>query len=174
MVVASMVLAAAGEPFFESPETWVAVAFVLFVVLAGRSIWKALARMLDARAARIKAELDEAQRLREEAEALLAEYQRRQRDAKGEAEAILAQAREEATRLRREAEENIRLTLERRERLALESIAQAQEKARMDVRNEAVDVAVAAARRILTESMDEKAGRNLTDRAIAEVERSLQ
>ena len=174
MLVTAMILAAAGEPFFESPETWVAVAFVLFVVLAGRAIWRALAKMLDARAARIKAELDEAQRLREEAEALLAEYQRRQRDAKGEAEAILAQAREEAARLRREAEENIRQTLERRERLALESIAQAQEKARLEVRNEAVDVAVAAARRILSGSMDEKAGRNLTDRAIAEVERSLQ
>jgi F-type H+-transporting ATPase subunit b len=174
MVLAAMVLAAAGEPFFESPETWVAVAFVLFIVLAGRAIWRALAKMLDARAARIKAELDEAQRLREEAEALLAEYQRKQRDAKGEAEAIIAQARDEATRLRREAEENIRLTLERRERLALESIAQAQEKARMDVRNEAVDVAVAAARRILSEAIDEKTGRNLNDRAIAEVERSLQ
>jgi F-type H+-transporting ATPase subunit b len=174
MVLAAMVLAAAGEPFFESPETWVAVAFVLFVVLAGRAIWRALAKMLDARAARIKAELDEAQRLREEAEALLAEYQRKQRDAKGEAEAIIAQARNEATRLRREAEESIRLTLERRERLALESIAQAQEKARMDVRNEAVDVAVAAARRILSEAIDEKAGRSLNDRAIAEVERSLQ
>lgn len=174
MVLAAMVLAAAGEPFFESPETWVAVAFVLFVVLAGRAIWRALAKMLDARAARIKAELDEAQRLREEAEALLAEYQRKQRDAKGEAEAIIARARDEATRLRREAEETIRLTLERRERLALESIAQAQEKARADVRNEAVDVAVAAARRILSEAIDEKAGRNLNDRAIAEVERSLQ
>lgn len=174
MVLAAMVLAAAGEPFFESPETWVAVAFVLFVLLAGRAIWRALAKMLDARAARIKAELDEAQRLREEAEALLAEYQRKQRDAKGEAEAIIARARDEATRLRREAEETIRLTLERRERLALESIAQAQEKARADVRNEAVDVAVAAARRILSEAIDEKAGRNLNDRAIAEVERSLQ
>lgn len=170
-----MVLAAteAGESVFESPETWVAVAFVLFILLAGRAIWRALAKMLDARAARIKAELDEAQRLREEAEALLAEYQRKQREAKGEAEAIVAQARDEATRLRREAEENIRLTLERRERLALESIAQAEEKARTDVRNEAVDVAIAAARRILSESLDEKSGRHLTDRAIAEVERSL-
>jgi F-type H+-transporting ATPase subunit b len=174
MVPAVMILAAAGEPFFESPETWVAVAFVLFIVLAGRAIWRALAKMLDARAARIKAELDEAQRLREEAEALLAEYQRKQREAKGEAEAIVAQARDEAARLRREAEENIRQTLERRERLALESIAQAEEKARTDVRNEAVDVAVAAARRILSESIDEKSGRRLTDRAIAEVERSLQ
>ncbi len=165
---------AADESVFESPETWVAVAFVLFVALAGRAIWRAVAKMLDARAARIGAELDEAQRLREEAEALLAEYQRKQRDAKNEAESIVAQARDEAVRLRREAEENIRQTLERRERLALESIAQAEEKARAEVRNEAVDVAVAAARRILAETIDEKSGRALTDRAIAEVERSLQ
>ncbi len=164
----------ATESVFESPELWVAVAFVLFVLLAGRALWRAIAKMLDARAARIKAELDEAQRLREEAEALLAEYQRKQRDAKKDAEAIVAQARDEATRLRREAEENIKQTLARRERLALESIAQAEEKARTAVRNEAVDVAVAAARRILSETIDEKSARALTDRAIAEIERGLQ
>jgi F-type H+-transporting ATPase subunit b len=162
------------ESVFESPELWVAVAFVLFVLLAGRAIWRALAKMLDARAARIRAELQEAQRLREEAEQLLADYQRKQRDARNEAEAIIEHAREEAARLRREAEETIRQTLARRERLALESIAQAEAKARADVRNEAVDVAIAAARRILAEAIDEQRGRALTDRAIAEVERGLQ
>ena len=170
-----MILAAtASESIFETPEFWVAVAFVLFVAAAGRAIWRAIAKGLDARAARIRAELEEAQRLREEAEALLADYQRKQREAKREAEAIIEHARGEADRLRRDAEQSIEQTLERRERLALESIAQAEAQARTDVRNEAVDVAIAAARRILAEAIDEPRARALTDKSIAEVERGLQ
>jgi len=171
-----MILAAAAteESIFEAPELWVAIAFVLFILAAGRAIWRALAKSLDARAARIRAELEEAQRLREEAEALLADYQKKQRDAAKEAEAIVAHAKVEAERLQREGEEHIRQVLERREKLALEKIAQAEEQARIDVRNEAVDVAVAAARRILTDSIDGEQGKALTDRAIAEVERGLQ
>lgn len=169
-----LVYAAAGEPVFENPETWVAIAFVLFVLAAGRAIWKAISRGLDARAAKIRAELEEAQRLREEAETLLAEYQRKQREAQAEAAGIVEHARNEAERMRRDAEAAIKQTLERRERLALESIAQAEAQARADVRNEAVDVAIAAARRVLRDSIDEQQARVLTDRSIAEVERGLQ
>ena len=159
---------------FSSAEFWVAVSFVLFVVLAGRPIWKVMAKGLDTRAERIRHEIDEAQRLREEAETLLAEYRKKQNDAQREGETIVAHARSEAERLRRDAEETIRQTLERRERQALDKIAQAEAQAIADVRNEAVDVAIAAARRLLADSMDEQRSRAITDKAIAEVERGLQ
>ncbi|MDZ4736556.1 MAG: F0F1 ATP synthase subunit B [Rhodospirillaceae bacterium] len=162
------------DHLFSAPEFWVAVAFVLFFVLAGRQIWRFVAKALDARTERIHREIEEAQRLRQEAEALLAEYHKKQSDAQREAEAIVTHARGEAERLRRDAEESIRQTLERRERQALDKIAQAEAQAVADVRNEAVDVAVAAARRLLAGSMDETRSRAITDKAIAEVERGLQ
>jgi F-type H+-transporting ATPase subunit b len=159
---------------FSAPEFWVAVAFVLFIVLAGRQIWRFIAKALDARAERIRHEIEEAQRLREEAEALLAGYRKKQSEAQREAEAIVAHAQDEADRLRKNAEETIRQTLERRERQALDKIAQAEVQAIADVRNEAVDVAIAAARRLLAGSLDEQRNRAITERAIAEIERGLQ
>src|SRR3546814_8996364 len=94
------------------PTFWVAVAFVVF---AGLMIWKArqpVLQSLDARAERIRAELDEAQRLREEAQKALAEYKRKQRDAAKEAEDLLASARHEADLLRRQAADDLTQTLE--------------------------------------------------------------
>src|SRR5215475_4479626 len=86
-----------------NPETWVAVAFVIFVVLTAKPISRAIAKGLDNRAAKIRAQLDEARALRDEAERMLAENQRKQIAAVKEAEAILAHAREEAERIRRES-----------------------------------------------------------------------
>src|SRR3546814_341039 len=96
------------------PTFWVAVAFVVF---AGLMIWKArqpVLKGLDARAERIRAELDEAQRLREEAQKALAEYKRKQRDAAKEAEDLLASARHEADLLRRQAADDLTQTLARK------------------------------------------------------------
>src|SRR3546814_14248082 len=84
---------------------------------------------LDARAERIRAELDEAQRLREEAQKALAEYKRKQRDAAKEAEDLLANAKHEAELLRRQAAEDLKETLARREKAAIEKIAQAETQA---------------------------------------------
>src|SRR3546814_6915057 len=100
------------------PTFWVAVAFVVF---AGLMVWKARQPVLDgldARAERIRAELDEAQRLREEAQKALAEYKRKQRDAAKEAEDLLANAKHEAELLRRQAAEDLKETLARREKAA--------------------------------------------------------
>jgi len=72
-----------------NPETWVAIAFIIFVVLAGKPIVRGLGKTLDARAARIKAELDEARALRDEAQKLLADYQKKQQEAMRDAEAIV-------------------------------------------------------------------------------------
>ena len=84
---------AAGHGFLADPHTWVYVGFLIFVVLVGPKLWKALAQMLDRRSLKIKSDLDEAQKLKDEAQALLAEYQRKQRDAMREAEEIISNAK---------------------------------------------------------------------------------
>ena len=161
------------EELFESPEFWVAVAFVIFIVLTARPIGKAIARALDGRAARIKAQLDEARTLREEAERLLTENQRRQRDALREAEDIVAHARSEAERIRRDSAAALEASLARREKQALDKIAQAEAEATGEVRRQAVDIAIAAAARLLSDSVDERRNEALVDTAIAHIEKTL-
>jgi len=156
-----------------SPEAWVAVAFVIFVALAGRPIARVLAKALDARAARIKGELDEAKALRDEAQRLVADYQKKQRAALRDAEAIVTQARAEAERLKTEAAANLDAAFARREKMAMDKIAQAEAQAIADVRNHAIDVAVAAAERLLKSKTDTARGERLIDSAISELERKL-
>jgi F0F1-type ATP synthase membrane subunit b/b' len=101
------------------PELWIAVAFVAFFVVIWKPLRSSLLGGLDARAERIRRELDEAQRLREEAQGLLADFQRKQRDAIQEADAIVARAKSEAERLQREAKAKLDSDLKRREEQAL-------------------------------------------------------
>jgi F-type H+-transporting ATPase subunit b len=158
---------------FAEPELWVAVAFVIFVVAAGKPIARAIASGLDSRAAKIKAQLDEARSLREEAERLLAEHQRQQREALKEAEQIIAHAHSEADRLRREGAANLEAALARREKMTLEKIAQAEAQAVADVRNQAIDLATTAAAQLLRESVDKSRSDALVDAAIADLDRKL-
>jgi F-type H+-transporting ATPase subunit b len=153
---------------FSEPEFWVLVAFVVFVAAVGGKAYKAITQRLDERAAKIKGELDEAVRLREEAQALLASYQRKQRDAAAEAEAIVARAGAEAERLAAEAEADLKATLDRRAELALARIGQAEGQAANDVRDLVIEVASNAARRLLVESLDQGRADQLVDKAIAE------
>jgi F-type H+-transporting ATPase subunit b len=159
--------------FLHEPEFWVAVAFVIFVGLAGKKIFDALARMLDERGAKIRAELEEAERLRAEAEKLLADYQRKQREALKDAEAILGAARDEAARLRKEAAASLEAHLKRRERAAVEQIAQAEAHAVAEVRNQAIELAVGAAKLALVESLDAKRAGALIDQSLVELEKRL-
>ena len=158
---------------FSNPETWVAIAFIIFVVLAGKPIVRMLGKSLDDRAARIKAELDEAKALRDEAQRLLVDYQKKQQAAMRDAENIVAHARGEAERLRTEAAANLDAAFARREKMALDKIAQAEAQAIADVRNHAIDVAVAAAEQLLKGKTDNQRGERLIDSAIAELERKL-
>jgi F-type H+-transporting ATPase subunit b len=161
------------EEIFVEAEFWVAVAFV--IVVAGL-IWKGrpmVTGMLDERAAKIRAELEEAQRLREDAQRTLAEYQRKQRDALKEAEQIVAQARAEAERTAQQAARDLEAALERRQRLAVEKIALAESKATTEVRNAAVDVAIAAVRQMLAQQLDAQHRSKLIDEAIAELPQRL-
>ena len=158
---------------FSSPKVWVAVAFVIFV---GLVVWKGLKPILaslDARSARIRAQIEEARSLRAEAERALGEANRKVREATRETEGILAQARAEAERLKRQSAENLEATLKRREQNALDKIAQAEKNAVDEVRARAVEVAVAATARLLQEQMDGARGDKLVEESIAEVGRKL-
>ena len=154
-------------------EFWVAIAFV--IAMAG-VIWKAsptVTGALDSRAAKIKTELDEARQLREDAQRMLGEYQRKQRDALKEAEQIVALARSEAERAAAEAASELEAALKRRQAMALEKIALAESKATAEVRNTAVDVAISAVRQMLAEQLDRQRKAKLIDDAIAELPQLL-
>lgn len=151
------------------PTFWVLVSFVIFVALVWKPGSKAVAQMLDDRADKIRSDLEKAAKLREEAQALFAEYQKKQRDALKDAEAIVAAAKAEAEALSKQAAADLETSLKRREQLALQRIAQAEAQATADVRAAAVDLAMAATRKILTDKLD--AGRQdaLVDAAIKEL-----
>jgi F-type H+-transporting ATPase subunit b len=155
----------------KEPETWVAIAFVIFVaILAYVGVHKMVISSLDQRAARIKAELDEASRLREEAAALLAQYQRRQGDAEREAAAIIAEAKAEAERA---AASKVEELVARRTKIAESKIGLAEAQALADVRAAAADAAVAAAEKILAQAAKGKIADDLIARGIAEVKAKL-
>jgi F-type H+-transporting ATPase subunit b len=147
-------------------EFWVLVAFVVAICFLVAKAKGAITGGLDARAAKIKAELDEAQKLRDEAQARLAEFQLKQRDALKEAEGIIALAKEEAQRLAAQGAKDLEAAIERRRRMAQEKIALEEQKAMSDLRIAAVDVAVAALRRVLAEDLNAAQQSALIDNAI--------
>ena len=148
---------------------WVAFAFVIFVAAVYKPVSRKLAEALDSRAQKIKLELDEAVRLREEAQALLAGYERRQNEALKEAEDILAHAHEEAERQTRQAGEALDELIRRREAQAVARIARAEEEAVADVRNAAVEQAIAATRELISSELKEDQQQALIDDAIGEL-----
>ncbi|MBI2240841.1 MAG: F0F1 ATP synthase subunit B [Magnetospirillum gryphiswaldense] len=160
-------------PFYAEAAFWVGVAFFVVVGLAFRPVIRALGAGLDARAAKIKARLDEAARLREEAQEMLATYQRKQRDAMKEAEEIIAHAKAEAERLAAQAAKDLEVNLKRREAQAMDRIAQAEASALREVQNVAVEVAVSAARQVLASSITADQAAKLVDGAIAELPQKL-
>ena len=158
----------------QEPEFWVAVSFVLFIgVIVYAGAHKKMIGALDDRSARIKAELDEARRLREEAGKLLAEYQRKQREAEREAEAIVAEAKAEAERVAAEARVKMEEFVARRTKQAETKIGQAEAQALADVRAAAADAAVAAAETILRNSAKGQVADDLLARGIADVKAKL-
>jgi F-type H+-transporting ATPase subunit b len=163
----------ADHGFLADPHTWVYLGFIIFLVLVGPKLWKALTQMLDRRSLKIKSDLDEAQKLKDEAQALLAEYQRKQRDAMREAEEIISNAKSLAQRQIKDAGKKLEENLARREKASLEKIAQAEAAALAEVRREAVDVATAAAAQVIRGQIDGVKGGALIDQAIAEVEKKL-
>jgi F-type H+-transporting ATPase subunit b len=155
---------------FHETETWVALALLIFVgLLIYLEVHRKLLGALDQRSARIKSELDEAVRLREEAQALLAEFERKGREAEGEAAAIIAGAKVEAERLTAEAKTRMEDFVARRTKMAETKIAQAEAQALADVKSAAADAAVAAAEKILGAAAKGKVAEDLLAQGIEDV-----
>ncbi len=156
------------------PETWVAVAFLIFVgILVRLGVHDLLFKALDDRSARIKAELDEALKLRKEAEGVLAEYRRRQGEAEKTAESIILNARVEADRIAAEAQVKVEEFIARRTKMAEAKIAQAEAQALADVRATAADVAIAAAEAILVKTTQGAAAEALVTKGIGDLKAKL-
>jgi F-type H+-transporting ATPase subunit b len=155
-------------------ETWVAIAFLCFLgLLAYLGAHRKLIDAIDQRQARIKDELDEATRLRQEAQALLAQFERKAREAEGEAEAIIASAKAEAERVAGEAKARMEDFVARRTKMAEAKIVQAEAQALADVRSAAADAAVAAAEKILSTAAKGKVAADLLARGIEDVRKKL-
>ena len=154
-------------------EFWVAIAFVVLIAALWRPAQRVITTGLDERARKIRAELQEAQRLRDEAERILTEYRKKQSKALGEAAEIAKQAAGEAERSRRQAQAELEASLKRREQQAMDRIAQAEAKAVEELRALAVDLAIAATRRLLKDHLDPARAAALVDRAIAELPQRL-
>ena len=159
---------------FHEAETWVAVAFVLFVGLCiYLKVPAMLAKMLDERADKISKELAEARKLREEAQALLAEYQKKRAEAEKDAANIVAQAKLEAESYSVETRKKLAETIERRTKQAAQKIAQAEATAIKEVRTTATEAAIAAASKLVGEAVQGAKGVKLIDESIAAVKNRL-
>ncbi len=175
MLVASPAMAATG-PFVSLRNTdfIVLMAFIVFVgVLLYFKVPAKVGAMLDARAVQIKSDLDEARALRDEARAILASYERKQKDVQEQSDRIVASARDEAMAAAAKAKDDLKLSIARRLAAAEDQIASAQAAAIRQVRETAVSVAIAAAGDVLTRQMTAEAGAASIDAAIAQVEAKL-
>jgi F-type H+-transporting ATPase subunit b len=162
------------EPgFFAEPRNWVAISFFVFFILFGKKLWSALADMLDDRSSKVRAELDEAARLRSEAEAMLREAEKRRAEALEEAKALIAGAQAEAARVAAATAAEAEASARRREQQALDRIAAAEKAAVDDVRLAAVDVATIAARHVISDGLSADADSHLIDAAITQLPAAL-
>jgi len=159
----------------EDPEFWVALAFVIFVgILIKFGVPKMAISALDARSARIRQALDEAHRLRSEAQDVLAQYQKKRDEAEKEAVAIIENARLEAERLAAEAKSKVEEFVSRRTKMAETKIAQAEAQALADVRAAAADAAVTAAEKILVQSTHGATAEGLIAKGISDLKAKLK
>ena len=159
--------------FFANPVNWVLISFVLFFILFGGKIWKALADMLDDRTKTVQAELEEAAKLRREAEAMLKDAEARRAEALADAKALIDGARAEAQRLTAAATAEAEAAARRRTQMAEDRIAAAEKAAVDEVRQLAAEVATTAARQIIADGLTADVGARLIDTAIAQLPTAL-
>lgn len=155
------------------PKLWVAISFFIFLALAWKPLIVRILAALDARGERIRAEIDEAAKLRQEAEAMLREAKAKREAAAAEAEQVMAHAREEAKLVAAEMQAELAAALKRRERMAMERIAAAEAEAAAAVRAVAADVAIAATRRLIADGMSGAGHAALIDKAITDLPQRL-
>ena len=156
-----------------NPSLWVAISFILFLALIAKPAWNLITSSLDKKIDEIRAKIEEATKLREEAQAILAAHKRKLSDAEKEADDIINQAREEAQILKTTLKEDLENALQRREKLAMDRIAQAETDAQEEVRTLTIDIALAAARGLLMDAVQNDKADALINDAIKELPEKL-
>jgi F-type H+-transporting ATPase subunit b len=159
--------------FLTDPYTWTTLSFVLVAGFGGFKAVKGISAALDKRARKISDELDEAQRLREEAQELLANYQAKQREALKEADEIRAHAKAEADRMLESAQAELKAALKRREQQALERISNLESQAVAEVRAHVAEIAAKATTALVTDKVSGAKADELVNGAIAEIKGRL-
>ena len=154
-------------------EIWLLISLIILIALIYKPLTRAIFGALDGHAAKVRAELDQAKRLREEAQHLLAEHQRQLASGQDQAAAIVEQARREAERHTERQRRELESSLERRAEQAMERIAQEEARALQEVRAYAASLAVRTTERLLRDQIDDAHARSLLDDAIGEVSRRL-
>ncbi|WP_425406397.1 F0F1 ATP synthase subunit B [Hwanghaeella sp.] len=157
------------QEVLQNPSFWVGVSFFIFLAIAFKPAKKAILGALDSKIAEIKDQVEEAARLRDEAQALLAEYERKQQQASKHAEEMVDAARKEAEESKARAEADLNASLDRQRKMALERISMAEEKALREVRAAAAEMAIAATEKLVAERVAGADGDKLVDRAIEEL-----
>ena len=164
---------ATPEAFYADPAFWVAVAFIIFVLIFAKPVWKFASVALDKKISEIETSIEEATKLREEALDLVTNYKRKIVDAEKEAEAIISQARDEALAIKSLMTSDLEVSLKRRKKLAMDRIAQAEKDATAEVRAMTADLALAATRQLLIENVTEIKADELIDAAVNELPTKL-
>ncbi len=175
--VTGAALAAGGghdTPLWKDTSVWVSFGFLVVIGLfLMMGVPKSIAGALDGRAQKIADELDQARRMREEAQEILAQYQRRQREAESEAEAIIDQAKKDAQRIADEARDKINEQIARRAKAAEEKIARAEAQALSEVRSQTADLAIEMAEATIKSRLDQGAQSAVIEKAIDELRSKL-
>lgn len=165
--------AAAHGAFYTDPAFFVALGFVIFVAIAAKKVWPMVGGGLDSRSAKIREQLEQAARLREEAEALLKQYEVQQKQMLAEAKDIVENAKKDAKVIRDSAAKDLKAALERRAAQAEENIARAEQQAVADMRTHLIDVATEATRSVVAKQLEGQKDDPAITRALAAIERQI-
>lgn len=154
------------EQLLHDTNFWVLISFTLFVVLVFKSAKTAIIGKLDGRIAQIRTDIETAENLRVEAQELLAQYQRKQRDAQNEAEAIIANARNHAAEIHKTAETDLHEMIDRKEKQLTDRLKRMEDSAKAEIRAYASELAVKATAEIIANRLDDAGNARLVDQAI--------
>lgn len=161
------------EHMLADTNFWYVLSFILFAALVLKLGMPALNAMLDSRIAQIKNDLEEAENLRVEAQEMLAQYQRKHRDAVKEAEGILSKARENAEKFKENAEKELSEVIARREAQLEDRLKRMEQNAINEIQTYAAELAMNAAQQIIVDNLDKKANAALVDKAIKDIDANI-
>lgn len=159
--------------FFSDSHSWVLLSFILFVALAFKFGRASVTAKLDGYIAAARNDVEEAERLRVEAQELLSKYERLKRETSADAENVIKTAKEHAVKIREKAEKELEAELARREEQLKERLSLMENQAIEEMRIYAADLAIKATREIIVENIDSKKAKALNDKAIEEIAESF-